>query len=162
VTSYPSQGGATDPAAFDRDWADPQSVDVREHEQAREDVGQASVGELLGNVVEDVTALMRKELELARAELEAEAKKAGRAAGMFGGAGLAGWMVALFVSLAATYGLGEVIPLGWAALIVAAVWAVIGGVLYARAKKQARQIRAPRDTIESVKEDVQWARTRTS
>jgi hypothetical protein len=137
-------------------------VDLREHEEAREDVGAASVGELVGNIVEDLTALMRQELALARTELEAEARKAGRAAGMFGGAGLAGWMVALFVSLALAWTLGSVIPLGWSALVVAALWAVVGAVLYARAKAQMRTVRAPRDTIDTMKEDVQWARTRTS
>jgi hypothetical protein len=137
-------------------------VDLREHEEAREDVGAASVGELVGNVVEDLTALLRQEIALARTEIEGEARKAGKAAGMFGGAALAGWMVALFVSLALAWALGSVIPLGWSALIVAALWAVVGAVLYTRAKAQARDVRAPRDTIDTVKEDVQWARTRTS
>lgn len=142
--------------------AGPDPVDLREHEEARGDVGAASVGELVGNVVEDLTALLRQEIALARTELEAEARKAGKAGGMFGGAALAGWMVALFASLALAWALGSVIPLGWSALIVAALWAVIGAALYARAKAQARAIRAPRETIETVKEDVQWARTRTS
>jgi uncharacterized membrane protein YqjE len=137
-------------------------VDVREHEQARADVGSASVGDLLGNVVEDVTALVRQEIELARAELEGEAKKAGRAAGMFGAAGVAGWMFALFASLALMWTLNAWMPLGWAALIVAVLWAVAGAVAYARGKTEVRSIRGPQQTIETVKEDVQWARTRSS
>jgi hypothetical protein len=140
----------------------PELIDVRAHEQDRRDVGEASIGDLVGNVVEDVTALVRKELELARTELEGEARKAGRAAGMLGGAAVAGWMLALFASMAAMWGLAEWMHLGWAALVVAAVWAVVGAVLYARARQQAREVGAPRQTIETVKEDVEWARTRTS
>ena len=139
-----------------------EEVDVREHGEAQEDVGAATVGQLVGNVVEDLTALLRQEIALARTELETEARKAGKAAGLFGGAGLAGWMVALFGSLALTWTLASVIPLGWSALIVAILWGTVGAVLYARAKAQAKQVRAPRETIETVKEDVQWARTRTS
>src|SRR5919108_330485 len=97
---------------------------------------QASVGELLGDVTRDFTTLVRQEVELAKAELRQEATVAGKAAGMFGGAGLAGFLTLLFLSYAAWWGLSNVMNQAWAALIVAAIWAVIGGGLFARARTQ--------------------------
>src|SRR5690349_23310710 len=91
-----------------------------------------SVGELLSAVTSDVQTLFRQEVELAKTEVRTEATKAGKAAGMFGGAGFAGYMTLLFLSLAAVLGLANVMDAGWSALIVTAVWAVIAAVLYQR------------------------------
>ncbi len=88
-----------------------------------------SVGELVSQLTTDVGQLTRQELALAKAELQAEAKKAGKGAGMLGGAALAGWMVALFVSFTVMWALDEAMDLIWAALIVAAIWAVVAAVL---------------------------------
>src|SRR5437763_15890551 len=93
------------------------------------DVSQASIGDLLGDVTQDLSTLMRQEVELAKAELRQEATKAGKAAGAFAGAGLAGYMVVLFLSFALWWGLSNVIDQRWAALIVAAIWAVVGAVM---------------------------------
>jgi Putative Actinobacterial Holin-X, holin superfamily III len=116
------------------------------------DVGGVSVGELVGNVTRDLSTLMRQEVELAKAELRQEATKAGKAAGAFGAAGLAGYMVLLFLSFALWWGLANVMDQGWAALIVAAVWAVIGVVMYAMGRNRARQIRGLPQTAETVRE----------
>src|SRR5215207_798563 len=89
-----------------------------------------SIGTLMGQVAGDVSKLFRQEVALAKAELKEEAAKAGKAGGMLAGAGFAGYMVAVLLSLAVVFALGAVMPLGWAALIVAVVWAAIGGVLY--------------------------------
>jgi hypothetical protein len=94
------------------------------------DVSDASVGDLIGSVARDLSMLMRQELALARAELKQEAGRAGKAAGAFGGAGVAGHFVLLFVSLAVWAGLSTVMAAGWAALLVALVWAAVAGVLY--------------------------------
>src|SRR3954464_15226034 len=99
-------------------------------EAGRPDVEGVSVGQLLGEVSKDLSTLMRQELDLAKAELKVEAKKAGQGAGMFGAAGFAGYMVLLFLSLALMWGLANVMDTGWAGLIVAAVWAVIGAVSF--------------------------------
>jgi tetrahydromethanopterin S-methyltransferase subunit C len=113
----------------------------------------ASVGELVGEVTQDMSTLMRQELALAKAEIKQEAMKAGRAWGMFGGAGFAGYMVLLFASIAAWWGLATVVPNGWAALIVTAVWAVIGAVLYQKGRRQMRQVHPmPERTAETLKE----------
>lgn len=102
---------------------------------------QASVGDLLGDVTRDISTLMRKEVELAKAELREEASQAGKAGGMFGGAGLAGFLAVLFVSYAVWWGLSNVMDQGWAALLVAIAWAVIGAVLLARARGKLREMR---------------------
>ncbi|MEN3539480.1 MULTISPECIES: phage holin family protein [Microbispora] len=120
---------------------------------------EPSLGKLVGEIGEDLSKLFRQEVELAKAEIRQEATKAGKAAGMLGGAGFAGYMVALLVTLAVMFGLGNVMDLAWAALIVAVVWAVIGGVLFARGRERMREVNpTPEQTIETLKEDVQWAR----
>ena len=82
------------------------------------DVAGSSVGELMSNVMKDVSTLVRQEVELAKAETKAEATKAAKGAGMVGGAGFAGYMVVLFLSVALWQGLENVLDGGWAALIV--------------------------------------------
>ena len=118
----------------------------------RVDVSRSSLGELLGDVTRDLSTLMRQEVELAKAELRQEASKAGQAVGMFAGAALAGYMVLLFLSVALWWGLANVMDQGWAALIVAALWAVIGVVLYSVARSRAREVRGLRQTAETVRE----------
>jgi uncharacterized membrane protein YqjE len=119
------------------------------------------LGELVGDLTRDMSTLVRQEIELAKAELREEAVKTGKAAGMLGAAGLAGYMVLLFLSLTIMWALAEVLPIGWAALIVTGIWAVVGAVLYARGRSRLRSVDpTPRQTVETIKEDVQWAKTR--
>ncbi|MET8281190.1 phage holin family protein [Micromonospora sp. NPDC005174] len=103
---------------------------------------QASVGDLLGDVTRDMSTLVRKEVELAKAELREEVSQAGKAGGMFGGAGLAGFLAVLFVSYAAWWGLSNTMDQGWAALIVAIVWAAVAGGLFLNARTQLKRARA--------------------
>ncbi|MET8356724.1 phage holin family protein [Micromonospora sp. NPDC005171] len=103
---------------------------------------QASVGELLGDVTRDMSTLVRKEIELAKAELREEASQAGKAGGMFGGAGLAGFLAVLFVSYALWWGLSNTMDQGWAALIVAILWAAVAGGLFINARTQLKRARA--------------------
>jgi uncharacterized membrane protein YqjE len=118
-----------------------------------------SVGELLSAVTSDVQTLFRQEVELAKTEVREEATKAGKAAGMFGGAGFAGYMTLLFLSLAAVLGLANVMDAGWSALIVTAVWAVVAAVLYQRGRTQMRTVSPkPDQTVATMKENAEWAR----
>src|SRR3954447_1348744 len=118
----------------------------------------SSVGQLLSELTADVQRLFRQEVELAKAEIREEATKAGKVAGMFGGAGFAGYMVALFLSLAALFALANVMDAGWSALIVTAVWAVIGAVLYRKGRDRMHSVSPlPARTVETLKEDAQWA-----
>jgi Putative Actinobacterial Holin-X, holin superfamily III len=121
--------------------------------QPGRDVGNASVGELLGEVTRDLSTLMRQELALAKAEVRQEAMKAGKAGGMLGGAGFAGYMVLLFGSIAIWQGLAEVMASGWAALIVTVLWGAVGAVLFVLGRKRMREVNPkPERTVETVSE----------
>jgi uncharacterized membrane protein YqjE len=122
-----------------------------------------SLGEVVSDLSTDVSTLMKQELQLAKVELKEEATRAGKGAGMLGGAGLAGWFVLLFLSLALTFLLDDWMPVEVAALITAGVWAVVAAVLAAVGRKELRQAnpQLPR-TQQTLKEDVQWARAQKS
>ncbi|HST67145.1 MAG TPA: phage holin family protein [Mycobacteriales bacterium] len=123
----------------------------------------SSPGQLASEVAKDMSTLVRQEVALAKVELQQEAKTAGTAVGAFGGAGFAGYFVLFFLSLAGMYGLDSVMPTGWAALIVAGVWLVIAAVLAVIGRSKLKNFSPkPERTIETVKEDVQWAKTRNS
>ncbi len=124
---------------------------------------EQSVGELVSGIASDLSTLMRQELDLAKVEVKQEVSKAGKAAGMLGGAGLAGWMVALFLSFTLLYLLDSAIDAGWAALIVALIWAIIGAVLFVIGRNRLKAVDpTPHRTVETVKEDVEWLKTRNS
>ena len=115
-----------------------------------DEVRGSSIGDLMRSVTTDLSTLMRQEVELAKAEIRQEGKKAGKAAGFYGGAGFGGYMVALFVYIAVWQFLDNVMDSGLAALIVAVIWAAIAGVLYSMAKKNAERIRGLKQTNDSV------------
>jgi uncharacterized membrane protein YqjE len=121
-------------------------------EQMSADGSQASIGALLSELSRDVSRLVRQEVDLAKAELRQEVKKTGKAGGMFGGSALAGYMTLLFLSIALWWALANVMDQGWAALIVAGAWAVIGTLLFAVARVQMRKISGLRQTTETVRE----------
>jgi Putative Actinobacterial Holin-X, holin superfamily III len=119
---------------------------------AETDVSQRSFGDLVGDITADLSTLLRQEVELAKAEVREEAAKAGRAGGMFGGAGVAAHMVLVFLSLAIWWGLSRAIDAGWAAVIVAVIWAVVAAALYAGGRNQLGRLRGLPRTVETVKE----------
>ncbi|MGY1602519.1 phage holin family protein [Geodermatophilus sp. SYSU D00815] len=122
-------------------------------DEGRPDVDGTSVGQLIGEVTKDLSTLMRQELELAKAEMKVEAKKAGQGAGMFGAAGFAGYMVLLFLSIALWWALENVMDAGLAALIVAVIWGVIGAVAYVMGRKKFRQVNPkPERTVETLQQ----------
>jgi hypothetical protein len=112
----------------------------------------ASLGELLGDVTRDLSTLMRQEVELAKAELKQSATKAGKGSGMLAGAGVAGHFVLLFLSLALMFALGALMPLGWAAVIVAVIWGIIAAVLASIGRKELKQIKGMPQTSETLSE----------
>ena len=119
----------------------------------------ASLGELFGKLTSDVGELVRSEMELARVEIREEAAKAGRAAAMLGAGGLIAYLGLALVATAAAWGLAEVIDTGWAFLIVGVVVGAIGAVLALKGRDQLREVRpVPEETVETLKEDAQWAR----
>ena len=126
------------------------------------DPADHSVGELIGNISDDLSQLFRQEVELAKAEIKQEATKAGKAAGMLGGAGFAGYLAVVLLSFAVVFGLANVMDPGWAALIVAVVWAVVGAVLYARGRSKLKTVDPmPRRTVDTIKEDAKWLKNPT-
>ena len=125
-------------------------------------VADTSVGELIGNISDDLSQLFRQEVELAKAEVRQEAAKAGKAAGFLGGAGFAGYLTVVLLSFALVFGLANVMDAGWAALIVAVVWAAIGAVLYVNGRKKLKTVDPmPRRTVDTLKEDAQWLKNPT-
>jgi uncharacterized membrane protein YqjE len=120
------------------------------------------VAELLKRLSEQTSTLVRQELDLAKAELTVKGKRLGAGAGMFGGAGLFG--VYAFGALTACIILVLSLAMaGWlAALIVTVVYAAIAGVLALTGKKQVQEATppVPEQTVDSVKEDVQWTKQR--
>jgi hypothetical protein len=121
--------------------------------QGRPDVEGTSVGQLISEVTQDLSTLMRQELELAKAEVKVEAKKAGQGAGLFGAAGFAGYMVLLFLSFALLYVLNNAMDNGWAALIVAVLWAVIGAVAFVMGRKRFQQVNPkPERTVDTLQQ----------
>jgi hypothetical protein len=122
-------------------------------DSGRPDVEGTSVGQLIGEVTKDLSTLMRQELELAKVELKAEAKKAGQGAGAFGAAGFAGYMVLMFLSFALWWALENVMDAGLAALIVAVLWGVVGAVAFLMGKKKFRQVNPkPERTVETLQQ----------
>jgi hypothetical protein len=113
----------------------------------------------MGEIASDLSTLLRKEVELARAEISAEAAKAGKGAGLLGGAGYAAHLVALFGSLALVFGIGDATGLGWAALIVTGLWALVAALLALKGRSTLKSLSPkPERTVESLKEDAQWVR----
>ena len=120
--------------------------------EAHQKADNASLGELLGDVTRDLSTLMRQEVELAKAELKQSATKAGKGSGMLAGAGVAGHFVLLFLSLGLMFALGALMPLGWAALIVAVIWGIIAAVLASIGRKELKQIKGMPQTGETLSE----------
>ncbi|MCG7422592.1 phage holin family protein [Micrococcus porci] len=111
-----------------------------------------SLGEMFSSATEKVSLLMRQEIALAKAEATDSAKKAGKGAGMFAGAAVGGFFLLMFLSLALMYALGSLMPLGWAALIVAVLWGVVAAVLALQGKKNIEKIKGLPQTQETLQE----------
>jgi MFS family permease len=124
--------------------------------------GERPVGELLKEATEQAQTLVRQEIELAKAELSEKGKKAGIGVGMFGGAGLFGLFA--FGALTAAF-IGAVdlaVPFWAAALIVAAVYGAIAGLLALTGKSKVQEAAppVPEQAVDNVKEDVAWTKQR--
>ena len=131
-----------------------QSVDMRER----------PVGELLKQLANETTTLVRQELELAKAEMREKAGKAGPGVGMWGAAGVTALAALGSLTAFLILALDGAMPNWLAALIVGLVYSAIAGVLYVRGKKRVEEAGSPvpEQTIETLKEDVQWAKHPTT
>jgi uncharacterized membrane protein YqjE len=126
------------------------------------DTRDRPLGELLRRFSEQTAELVRKELELARAELGEKGKRAGLGAGMFGGAGLFAMLALGALTACAILALDTAMDAWLAALIVGLAYSAIAGVLALTGKRKVQQATppVPEQTVESVKEDVEWTKTR--
>lgn len=132
-TPYSGQGRVPDPAA--------------------ERAANEGLGQLLGEVSRDLSTLIRQEVELAKAEVTDSAKKAGKGAGLLGGAGVAGYFALLFLSICVWWALGST-ALGnaWSALIIAVVYGIAAAILASRGRTQLKTVEGMPQTAETVKE----------
>jgi uncharacterized membrane protein YqjE len=122
------------------------------------------VAELVKQLAEQTKTLARQEVELAKAELAEKGKKAGMGAGMFGGAGLFGFFAFAALTACLVLALATAMEDWLAALIVAVAYGAVAGVLGLSGKKQVQEAGSPvpEQTVDTVKEDVQWARQKAA
>ncbi|HTD80398.1 MAG TPA: phage holin family protein [Chloroflexota bacterium] len=123
---------------------------------------QASMAELVKQLSEQTSRLARQEVELAKTELAVKGKRAGIGAGMFGGAGVFGFYALGALVAAGILGLATALAAWLAALIMTALLGAAAGGLALTGKSKAAQATppVPEQASESVKEDVQWAKSR--
>jgi uncharacterized membrane protein YqjE len=126
-----------------------------------DDLRDRSMGELLRQLSEQTTRLVHQELELAKAELTQKGRQAGQGAGMFGGAGALGLAALGALTACFILALNEIMPAWLAALIVAVIYGAIAAFLALRGRDKVKQATplVPEQTVETVKEDVEWAKT---
>jgi uncharacterized membrane protein YqjE len=130
--------------------------------QTQDELRDRPVGDLLRQLADETTTLMRQELELAKAEMAEKGKKAGIGAGMWGAAGVVGLLALGAFTAFLILALDGAVPNWVAALIVALVYGAIAGVLYLLGKQRVDAVGkpVPEQAIDNVKEDVEWAKTR--
>ena len=121
--------------------------------------GERPLPELLSDVTTKLQALVRKEIELGRAEIKQEVDKAVKGVTAFAVAGVVGLLAAVALVFAAAWGLSEVVPEGVAFLIVGVFLLAVAGGLFAAGRKKVAQVNpVPQRTVETVKEDVETAK----
>jgi uncharacterized membrane protein YqjE len=126
------------------------------------DARERPIGELVKDLAGQTSTLVRQEIQLAQAELTSKGKQAGRGAGMLAAAAVAGLLALIALTVCLIVALDSAMPLWLAALIVTLLWGVIGAVLATRGRKDLQQATPPvPQTVETVKEDIQWAKTQT-
>ena len=132
---------------------------IDNHNELRE----RPIGELLKQLSQETTTLVKQELDLAKAEVAQKGQQAGKGAGMFGGASVVGFLALAALTAAFIMLLDGAVPNWAAALIVAAVYAAVAGVLALQGRNKLKEATppVPEQAVDSVKEDVQWAKTRT-
>ena len=130
-----------------------------------------SLGELFGRVTSDLSTLMRQEMELAKVEIKQEVRTAGKAGGLLGGGAFAGYVALLFLSVALALLIATILPgdsmspnirylIGFG--LVGLLYGIAAAVLLNKGKQQLDRVDpVPQQTVETLKEDVQWAKTRT-
>jgi MFS family permease len=127
-----------------------------------DDLREHSLGDLFGKLSTELSTLIRQELELARSELTEKGKEAGKGAGFLGGGAVVGLLAAGALTAAIVAALDLAMATWLAALIVALVYGAVAAVLALRGKERVQNATppVPEQTVDTVKEDVAWAKTR--
>ncbi|HEX6596675.1 MAG TPA: phage holin family protein [Acidimicrobiales bacterium] len=142
-------------------WYQPQqSYGPNGSPSATDPVDERPLGELFSDFSGSLQTLLRKEMELAKVEVKDQASKAGKAAGMLAGTAVAGFVALLLLAFAAAWGLAETVPTGVAFLAVGLLFLVIAGLLLVVGKKKLATVRpVPEQTVRTIREDVEVAKT---
>jgi hypothetical protein len=126
----------------------------------QDDARERGIGELVKDLAGQTSTLVRQEIKLAQAEVTEKGKVAGRGAGMLAGAGVAALLMLGTLTAVLVVALDSPLPLWLAALIVTVIWGVVAAVLAQSGRKALRTATPPApQTVETVKEDIQWAKT---
>lgn len=121
---------------------------------------ERSLGQLVAQAMAQAQKLFKAEIELAKAELKEDAKRAGLAGGMFGGAAFLGYFGALFCSVAAAFGIHALgITLGWSFLIVGGAYLVLAGMVGFVGKRNIDKMPKVNRTKQTIQDDVAWAKS---
>jgi MFS family permease len=130
--------------------------------QADDGLRERPIGDLVKQLADQTSTLVRKEIELAKAETTLKARTAGKGAGLIGAAAVIGLLAAGALTAFLIMLLDGALANWLSALIVAAVFAAIAGVLAAAGRNRIKQATpaVPEQTVDTVKEDVEWAKTR--
>lgn len=123
-----------------------------------------SLGELFGEMSAGLSALIRKEMELARVELKEEAVQAGKAGGQLGIGAFAGYLAVLLLSFALAWGLNDALDSSWAGFaIVGLLYGIAAAVLLQQGRQRLKDLNpVPEQTVATLKEDIQWAKEQKS
>jgi hypothetical protein len=131
------------------------------HETQPDELRERPVGDLVKQLAGQTSTLVRQEIDLAKAEMSEKASVAGKGAGLLGGAAVVGLLAAGALTACLILALDEVVPDWLAALIVALVMGAVAAVLALQGRNRIRAATppVPEQTVETVKEDVEWAKT---
>jgi MFS family permease len=133
------------------------------HDTPPDELRERPIGDLVKQLAGQTSTLVRQEIDLAKAEVTEKGRIAGQGAGLLGGAALVGLMAAGALTATLILVLDTAMDSWLAALIVAVVMAAVAGFLALRGRDRIRAATpvVPEQTVETVKEDVEWAKTRT-
>jgi uncharacterized membrane protein YqjE len=133
------------------------------HDTPPDELRERPIGDLVKQLASQTSTLVRQELDLAKAEMSAKAATAGKGAGLIGGAAVTGLLAAGALTACVILVLSEAMDAWLAALIVAVVMGAVAAALGLAGRNKVREATppVPEQTVETVKEDVEWAKTRT-
>jgi hypothetical protein len=128
------------------------------------DEPEVSLGDLVGRLTEDLGSLVQGHVQLAKEEITAEVKQAGRGAGLVGGSALAGWIALLLLSFALAWGLAELFESTWLGfLVVGGIWGVVAASLFVTGRRELQEVEpVPEQTMKELEEDKRWLSEQTS